>query len=41
LLDLVEKAEPIGWGYGDDVRDTVAALEHRRERLNSLSREKE
>jgi len=29
LLELVEKAEPIGWGYGDDVRDTVAALERR------------
>jgi hypothetical protein len=29
LLDLVKKAEPIGWGYGDDVRDTVAALERR------------
>ena len=29
LLDLVESAEPMGWGYGDDVRDTVAALERR------------
>jgi len=29
LLDLVENAGPIGWGYGDDVRDTVAALDRR------------
>jgi len=29
LLDLVKKAEPIGWGYGDYVGSTVAALERR------------
>ena len=29
LLDLADLAEPIGWGYGDEVRDTVMALERR------------
>ncbi len=32
LLELVDRADPIGWGYGDDVRNTVAALEHRWEK---------
>jgi hypothetical protein len=29
FLDLATLAEPIGWGYGDEVRDVVAALERR------------
>jgi hypothetical protein len=29
LLELAKLAEPIGWGYGDEVRDAVAALERR------------